>query len=138
VEPAFVAQPGDDRGRAAHPVTGAVPPGLRGCLIGLTCLVKRTGEGRDLWVAPSLHLRPRPDLGGGVGRGLNGRDPGLEVFALIDVRDQRQQQRGPVREVQVQRLAGDADRAGELGHVGRAAVPLDQLPGRAEDPFSRA
>ena len=74
--------------------------------------VQGPGRGRDLGVAPGLHAGKGPDRPGGVGGLLDGGNAGLQLLAVIVVGDEGKQQLGPVGEMKVQRLPGDADRAG--------------------------
>jgi hypothetical protein len=105
VQPSFLTQPGDDRDGTANSIVGPVSPRLGDCLVAMASLVKRTSDWGDPRIAPGLHLHPDANLSGGVERGVDGADPSLRVFLLIDVRDKRQQQRIPLGKVQIQRLA---------------------------------
>jgi hypothetical protein len=100
--------------------------------------LRQARERREPRVAPRLHVHPRAHLGGPVRRGLDGGDPGREALAVIDVLDEGQQQCRAIWEVQVERLAGDARRAGHLGHRRHGVAPsLEQPPGRVEDSPAR-
>jgi len=103
MEAALLAQPADDRDRAAHPVRCPISPRVGDGRVGVPGLVQRTGERRDPRIARSLHLRPRADLAGSVWRGLDDVNPGLQVLVLVDALDQRQQQRGAIGKVEVRR-----------------------------------
>jgi hypothetical protein len=78
-------------------------------------------------------------LGRPVRRGLDRGDLRRETLAVVDVLDDRQQQRSAIGEVQVQRLAGDASRARHLGHRRHRLGPrFDQPPGRVENSLACA
>ena len=83
-------------------------------------------------------MSPGPDRPGGVGGLGDGGDAGLQLLLLVDVRDEGEQQLGAVGEVQVQRLPGDAHRTGQRRHGRGGALLFGHLPGRVENPHSRA
>ena len=139
VEPTFAAQTVDDRDRAAHAVVGAVAPCLRGRLVGVANEVQGASDRGDPRVPIRLHARPGVDLGGRVRRGLDGIEPRPQVLLLVDLGDQRDEERRAVGKVQVDGLARDPSRARDRGDVGhRGVVLLDQSASRGEDTVARA
>ena len=56
----------------------------------------------------------------------------------VPILNRREQQVGPIPEVQVDGLAGDAGRRRDVGNANlQVAALFHQLPGRREDPLAR-
>jgi hypothetical protein len=123
-----------DGGREQLPeVAHAVAPGDPALVAVDGRRLQRPGHGQDLGQVGEpqpqqplqrRHRRERPGLGGPAG------EPAADVVAA----GHGLQQPGPVPEVHVQELAGDAGGGGDAGHGDGIDPPLpDQAPGGIED-----
>jgi hypothetical protein len=123
-----------DGGREQLPeVAHAVAPGDPALVAVDGRRLQRPGHGQDLGQVGEpepqqplqrLHRRQRSGLGGPAG----------EAAAGVVAAGHGHQQPGPVLEVDVEQLAGDAGGGGDVGHRDGADPPLaDQLPRGVED-----
>ena len=90
--------------------------------------------GRERGSELGLQVGPGPDRRGGVWRLGDGVHAGLELLLVTDVCHEGEQQLGAVGEMKVERLPGDADRAGQRRHGGAGTLLFGDLPRGVEDP----
>src|SRR5512132_3525240 len=132
-QPAVAVDPGHGGREQLPEVAHAVAPGDPALVAVDGGRLQGPGHGQDLGEVGEpqpqqplqrLHRRQRTGLG----------DPAGEPAAHVMAAGHGHQQAGPVLEVDVEELAGDAGGGGDLGHGDGAHPPLaDQAPGGVED-----